>query len=238
MAHADQLEFVRLVKRGLPQFFTKVDVLEIGSLDINGSVRSEFLSANYIGVDVGVGPGVDLVGEGQLLDFSTGSFDVVISCECLEHNPFWVETVSNMFRMVRPGGLVIVSCATTGRPEHGTTATSSYDSPLTIGIGWDYYKNVSRSDFEKAFALDAWCDEFILIINWSVSDLYFVGIKKGNGSVNINSLGEELKTRFGKPKGLKAYSVYLAAQLAGDPGVKGIRFIWTKIQMARNYLFK
>jgi SAM-dependent methyltransferase len=143
MAHANQFDFVELVKKHFPEAFTGGRVLEIGSLDINGSVRSFFTGGSYIGVDVAAGPGVDEVCQGQLVGHPTGTFDVVISCECMEHNPFWVETVSNMFRMAKPGGLVIVSCATTGRAEHGTTRTSGTDSPLSIGIGWEYYHNVS-----------------------------------------------------------------------------------------------
>src|SRR4051812_20469594 len=118
MAHENQFEFIRLVKQHFPTFFEGTSVLEIGSLDINGSVRNFFSAAKYTGVDVAPGRGVDEVGQGQLVGHPSGTFDVVISCECMEHNPFWVETVSNMFRMAKPGGLVIVSCATTGRAEH------------------------------------------------------------------------------------------------------------------------
>ena len=45
----------------------------------------------------------------------TASFDVVISCECFEHNPYWRETFLNMTRVLRPGGLFVLTCATTGR---------------------------------------------------------------------------------------------------------------------------
>lgn len=78
-------------------------MLEVGSLDINGSVREAFSNCDYTGVDLELGPGVDLARQGQSVDFPTGHFDTTISVECLEHNPFWRETVANMLRMTRPG---------------------------------------------------------------------------------------------------------------------------------------
>ena len=101
-----------------PAAFDGACVLEVGSLDINGSVRELFKNCRYVGVDLQLGPGVDLACQGQLVEFPTGHFDTVISAECMEHNPFWRETIANMLRMTRAGGLVLLSCATTGRLEH------------------------------------------------------------------------------------------------------------------------
>jgi len=48
-----------------------------------------FSDCDYIGLDVAPGNGVDIVCEGQNYDAPDESFDVVISCEVMEHNPFW-----------------------------------------------------------------------------------------------------------------------------------------------------
>ena len=201
-------------------------MLEIGSLDINGSIRSYFSKAQYIGVDVGVGPGVDEVNQGQLVGHPTGAFDVAISCECLEHNPFWIETVANMFRMAKPGGLVVVSCATTGRAEHGTTRTSNNDSPLSIGIGWEYYRNVSIAEFARSFNLEYWCEDFVLLPNWQNCDLYFVGVKKPVGSnVSLDPLRSALENRFRRTRSLRSICVFVAAALFGEAGVGFLRWI-------------
>ena len=32
--------------------------------------------------------------QGQLVGLPTGHFDTLVSAECFEHNPFWVETSS------------------------------------------------------------------------------------------------------------------------------------------------
>ena len=60
----------------------------------------------------------------------------------------WRETFVNMHRMTRPGGIVAFTCASRGRLEHGTTRTRPFDSPASLAIGWDYYRNLNREDFE------------------------------------------------------------------------------------------
>ena len=126
MAHPQQAEYFDAVRALYPQHFERARVLEVGSLDINGSVRDLFRDCDYTGVDLQPGPGVDLACPGHLLAFPSGHFDTTISAECFEHNPFWRETLANMLRMTRPGGLVLVSCATTGRKEHGTSRTNPF----------------------------------------------------------------------------------------------------------------
>lgn len=177
MSHKEQLQFVASIKEKYPLKFRNAKVLEVGSLDINGSVRQFFTSCTYIGIDVGEGAGVDVVAEGQDYTGKTNSFDTIISCECFEHNPHWIETFNNMIRMTKKGGLIVMTCATTGRKEHGTTRTSAADSPLTIGKGWDYYKNLTEEDFRNAIDFTKFAT-FEFSTNPKSKDLYFFGIKK------------------------------------------------------------
>lgn len=176
MAHKEQGEYISSVKNRHSSFFSGKRVLEIGSLNINGTVRNFFDGCEYIGVDVGEGPGVDIVISGHEYD-SDHAFDCTISCECFEHNPFWLETFLNMVRLTKAGGLVIFTCATTGRPEHGTERTTPQDSPLTIGKGWSYYKNLTEEDFTKQLNMEALFDTYAFAVNSSSCDLYFEGIK-------------------------------------------------------------
>jgi SAM-dependent methyltransferase len=175
MAHKGQQEFIQLVRRQFSDFFCNKRVLEIGSLDINGSVRSQFPGCDYTGIDVAAGPGVDLVCQGQDYDGLDDSFDVVISCEVMEHNPHWAETMKNMIRVCKPGGLVLMTCATLGRGEHGTARTSPNSSPLTVELGWNYYRNLTAGDFKKHGATEGLSCAFAY--NWKSHDLYIVGIK-------------------------------------------------------------
>lgn len=175
VSHPAQNEYIKYVKNKFPAYFYKRQVLEVGSLNINGTVRDLFTECYYVGLDVAEGKGVDIVCEGQNYDAPTESFDVVISCECFEHNPEWVATFTNMHRMTRTLGLVVMTCATTGRAEHGTTRTTPQDSPLTIGLGWDYYKNLTEQDFRDNFDLDNMFSDYQFIVGGT--DLYFYGVK-------------------------------------------------------------
>ena len=178
MAHRNQLRFIASVKEKYPDNFQQAKVLEVGSLDINGSVRQFFHVCDYTGIDVGEGRGVDLVVGGQDYDAPDESFDTVISAECFEHNPYWVETFQNMIRVCKKEGLVVMTCATTGRPEHGTTKTTPGDSPLTVNIGWEYYKNLTEEDFREHFDFDEIFSEHHFSVNEQSHDLYFAGKKK------------------------------------------------------------
>jgi SAM-dependent methyltransferase len=176
MSHPQQQDFVDRICQSFPAFFSGTRVLEIGSLDINGSVRRHFGGCEYIGLDVGPGPGVDVVCPGQEYDAPNGSFDVVVSCECFEHNRYWRETFTNMVRLCRPGGLILMTCATTGRNEHGTIRANPADSPL---IPTDYYGNLEAKDFPDSLSLAKHLSQWEFYSDHSSHDLYFVGFRKG-----------------------------------------------------------
>jgi hypothetical protein len=172
MSHQSQLDFVKSVKDMFPYSFKEASVLEVGSLNINGSVRQFFTNCDYVGVDLCEGSGVDIVGHVHTLPLAENSFDTVISCECFEHDKHWKETFQTMYHIAI--GLVIFSCATTGRPEHGTTATNPADSPFTN----DYYMNLTELDFKKDFDFDAMFSKYCFGTNERPEDLYFWGLKK------------------------------------------------------------
>lgn len=91
--------------------------LEIGSYDVNGGVRWLF-DGEYIGIDLVHGPGVDRVMDAGEMDFEDASFDTVVSTSQLEHDPtFWL-TLSEVKRVLRPGGHFILTTHTTGFPIH------------------------------------------------------------------------------------------------------------------------
>lgn len=127
--------------------------------------RIFFPDSNYVGVDLTEGPGVDLVCSGDEVSHPDNTYDICISCECFEHNPNWVSTFRNMYRMTKNGGLVIMTCATTDRAEHGTTRTEPKHSPGTQSINWDYYKNLTSDDFIENFNISEMFKSHFL---WSI----------------------------------------------------------------------
>lgn len=175
MAHPQQRQFFERLQAQHPAIFDQVEVIEIGSLDINGSVRDFFgRSTRYVGVDLAAGPGVDLIGNGAEIDLPDNSFDVAVSAECFEHNPEWIATFANMIRMSR--SYVVMTCASDGRPEHGTNRSNPGASPFTLE--WEYYRNLNQADFEQAFDLNALFLEHSFEYNPQSHDLYFWGIKR------------------------------------------------------------
>ena len=104
---------------------------------------------------MGPGKGVDVVCPGQDYTAPARSFDVVISCEMMEHNPNWRETWLNMLRMVREDGLLVMTCASIGRKKHGTSDSTPFDSPLTVATGQNYYRNLVETDFTQLLHHDA-----------------------------------------------------------------------------------
>jgi hypothetical protein len=170
MSHQAQLDFVASLRFKFPEYFVGEYVLEIGSLNINGSIRPFFEKCTYVGVDLGEGADVDVVARGEDLTYEDGAFDVVASCECFEHNPEWVATLKNMIRMA--SGLVFFSCATTGRKEHGTRRTSPQDAPFC----GDYYANLTEEDVRREINLSVF-KRYEFSTNSDCHDLYFWGIK-------------------------------------------------------------
>ena len=216
MAHPQQAEFFSAVREHYPAHFARARVLEVGSLDINGSARDLFDDCDYTGVDLQPGPGVDLACPGHLLALPTGHFDTVISAECFEHNPFWRETLANMLRMARPGALVLVSCATTGRKEHGTTRTNPDASPFTVQEKWDYYQNLSARDLARGVNLPGWLADWHSWVNYISCDLYFVGLRHGGAQALSPALRSLLDARYAMGATAKSLRRGLKTALLGD----------------------
>jgi SAM-dependent methyltransferase len=182
VSHPEQLAFFRACAATNVALLAGGRLLEVGSYDVNGSVRQIFSdTAEYVGIDLQTGPGVDLVGFGHELDFPDSHFDVAISGECFEHDPHWRETLANMVRVTRPNGFVAFTCASRGRPEHGTRRTDRLESPGTQSAGLDYYRNLVAADFETALPLADWFSSFRFWYLPTSFDLYFAGVRRDPG---------------------------------------------------------
>jgi len=179
MAHKEQQNFLISVKNIFPEKFNNCSVLDIGSLDINGNNRYLFSNYKYIGLDIGNGPNVDIVCRGHQYN-SEELYDIVISTECFEHDEFWPLTIKNAINLTKSGGLFLFTCATTGRPEHGTRRTNTGESPFTSSLENDYYKNLTEQEIRSFIDIEESFLDF-KFENTEGShhpDLYFWGIKK------------------------------------------------------------
>jgi autotransporter strand-loop-strand O-heptosyltransferase len=203
MAHKEQRDFCLRVKEKLPHFFKNKKVLDIGSLDINGSNRDLFEDCNYLGLDVGEGKNVDVVSVGHLFDGPDNYFDTIISTEVFEHDMYYEKTIDNVMRMLKPGGLFIFTCAAPGRPEHGTRRLGQHCAPLLLEISeeWaDYYKNLDESDIRKIPKFnETFPDGYFELNNIYLeipADLYFYGVKGGEQYIVENIVPTNVREEF------------------------------------------
>jgi hypothetical protein len=167
---------LREIKKELPHKFRFRNVLEVGSHNINGSPRKYFWFCNYTGIDISKGKGVDLVG--KLSDLYNEyviceQYDVVVSTEMLEHDSQWNMSLYIMYQLLKSGGLMIITCASDERLEHGTNRTTPECSPDTT----DYYRNISKQDFQSVLPSELF-SLYVLMNGRDKQDLYFYGIKK------------------------------------------------------------
>ncbi len=94
-------------------------VVEIGSQNVNGSIRDHFQGHDYVGVDFADAPGVDLVlDDPYVLPTETASVDIVVCNSCFEHSEFFWLTFQEMARVLKPGGLCYLNVPSNG-PVHG-----------------------------------------------------------------------------------------------------------------------
>lgn len=100
-------------KRELEKRFNKegMDILEVGSREVDGSIRSLFTKANYIGFDLYAGANVDVIGDAhKLSDYfkENQKFDLIVSLYVFEHLAMpWV-VAGEIMKMLKPGGSVFV----------------------------------------------------------------------------------------------------------------------------------
>ncbi|MFW9827686.1 MAG: methyltransferase domain-containing protein [Candidatus Thorarchaeota archaeon] len=191
MAHKEQRNFLKRVKKKIPKAFKDCKVLDIGSFDVNGTEEPFFDNCDFIGLDIGPGQGVHVVCPAQDYNAHDETFGTIISCECWEHNPFYKESIQNAIRMLKPGGYFIFTCATTGRPVHGVASMEKeckekYENwktmPNVSRENWDneYYKNLTESDIRACIDIDKIFNEYEFEVEPNHCDLYFWGIKKKN----------------------------------------------------------
>lgn len=168
-ARSEQRFFLGMVKRNLPDFFRGRNVLEIGRPGAPAQTGEWF---DQCRVTV---PNAQPIQAGKPTDgpevygATSESFDTIVSCETLEHLPQWRDTFVNALRMLKPDGLMVVSCAGFGRRQHETRRYPP--APRDD----EYYRNLCPADFD-GIDLDAVFAWWTFLEDRTVQDLYFFGI--------------------------------------------------------------
>ncbi|CAN5186133.1 hypothetical protein BH20VER2_BH20VER2_01390 [soil metagenome] len=96
-------------------------ILDLGSQDFNGSYRPLLgeLPWQYIGVDLTQGSNVDVVLRDAYdwQEFAPASVDVIVAGQTFEHTEYIWETMRQIARTLKPGGLCCIIVPSSG-PEH------------------------------------------------------------------------------------------------------------------------
>jgi len=137
------LDWIQRVKDDHPKLFWKNNVVEFGSLNVNGSAREKFDEPNkYTGVDTQNGEGVDV--RSYCHEFkSDEQFDVVVSTEMLEHDPYWDLSLHRMLELTKIGGSLIITSAGPARHAHGQINYTPLDR---------YYRNISATEIFRVIS--------------------------------------------------------------------------------------
>ena len=109
----------------------KLDILDVGSLDGKGNYNYSdiFNEQNwtYTGLDFQGGNNVDIIVTDiyNWFEVDDNSYDVIISGQIFEHLEFFWLTMSQIERVLRPGGYVCIIVPSAG-PKHGGDMPNCY----------------------------------------------------------------------------------------------------------------
>ncbi len=147
-------------------------IVDLGSCDYNGSYRPIFDHKpwRYIGADLAAGPNVDLVLRSPYTwhELRTGSVDVLVSGQTFEHTEFFWETMLEIARVLKPGGLCCIIAPASGN-EHrfpldcwrifadGFRAVSRY-AGLQVLHAHTHWAEPARYDWES----NKWHDSILI----------------------------------------------------------------------------
>lgn len=161
-------------KLPIAAFARDKDVLEVGALDVNGSVRQMVEAAgprSYLATDMRPGPGVDKVIDAANLPES--SADLVISTEMLEHAQNWIPALVGMRNALRDGGVLVLTTRGPGFGLHEHPGDYWRFTPaiiaqaLVINLGMDLEWLQPDPDYPGLFAVARlWAGSDILEASW------------------------------------------------------------------------
>lgn len=147
-----------------------LNILDIGSLDTTGknyNYRSIFDSSNwnYTGLDIIDGENVDILVEDiyNISEIEDNSYDVIISGQLFEQLGFFWITMSEIARILKPGGFCCI-IAPSGGPKHGALGHDCYrfyeDGMAALARHVDFeilHVSTNYSDEAKP-----WCDSCLV----------------------------------------------------------------------------
>jgi hypothetical protein len=129
-------------REAYPDYFNDCSVLEMGSLNYNGSVRQYFTNCTYTGVDWTHGLGVDIVSLAHEVEFRNMKFKTIISASMLEHDPYWERSLVKMIDLLDEDGGLFLNWGGEGSIPHcRDSAPDKKYHPLKSTLVFDFLEN-------------------------------------------------------------------------------------------------
>lgn len=114
--HTSAMEFGKVFFETYCKDLNGKTVVDIGSQDVNGSLRDVCPSSlKYVGVDFVAGRNVDVVLEDPYkLPFEDNSVNVIVCSSVFEHSSFFWILFLEVIRILKPGGLFYMNAPSNG----------------------------------------------------------------------------------------------------------------------------
>ena len=116
--HTNNHSWLKDLQAKYPDSFNGVKVLDLGSLDVNGSCKQYFNNCKYVGVDLEDGKNVDIVSKNTETKFRKNQFDTLISFNCFEHDFDWKDSIVHNMKWLKSGGMFFAEFGAEGCPVH------------------------------------------------------------------------------------------------------------------------
>jgi SAM-dependent methyltransferase len=104
-------KYVKICGETLP---IQEPIYEFGSMQVSGQegfadLRPYFPGMKYIGADMSQGTGVDVILDLHNINLPSESVGTVISCDTLEHVEFPRKALTEIYRILKPNGVLIIT---------------------------------------------------------------------------------------------------------------------------------
>jgi SAM-dependent methyltransferase len=196
-------QFVKVCAEGIA---CPEPIYEFGSFQVPGqesisNLRPYFPGKKYVGTDFRQGAGVDVVLDLHHIDLPDASVGTVLLLETLEHVEYPHEAMKELFRVMKPDGVIIMSSAMN---------FIIHDYPNDY---WRFTPEAFRS------LLKAFRQSLVFAAGESLLPHTVVGIGfKGATDADLNALGGRMEewrrywTAASRPKGFKRFLKYISRQ--------------------------
>ena len=129
-------------------------ILDLGALDVNGSVKDIFKDNHqYIGMDLVGGKNVDVVMDDPYkIPLDDASIDVVLSTSCFEHSEMFWLVFNEILRVLKPNGLFYLNAPSNGPYHlHPVDCYRFYPDSGNALIKWANYSGYQNSILIESF---------------------------------------------------------------------------------------